>query len=189
MSDLESIRQKFVTVRPFLDERARRVWAAAEAAALGYGGISLVARATGLARSTIYEAHRDLQAVPLAPDRTDAVAGGAMEAEGRGLPERGGPSQRLRRPGGGRKRVEVTDPTLKAALEALVDPLARGDPESLLRWTTKSTTKLAVALQAQGHRVSAWKVGQLLKEMDYRLQGTRKTREGKGHADRDAQFR
>jgi hypothetical protein len=188
MSDLETIRQKFATVRPFLDERARRIWAAAEAAALGYGGISLVARATGLARSTIYEARRDLQALPPAPDPASASAGEAPAPGGPGSAG-GGPSKRLRRPGGGRKRLEVADPTLTAALEALVDPLARGDPESLLRWTTKSTTKLAAALHAQGHSVSAWKVGQLLKDLGYSLQGTRKTRDGKGHPDRDAQFR
>ena len=103
-------------------------------------------------------------------------------------PVTGPPPRRLRRAGAGRKRLEETDPTLVADLEALVDPLARGDPESLLRWTTKSTVKLAAALQTQGHTVSAWKGGPLLDQWDYPLQRTRKTLEGKEHPDRDAQF-
>src|SRR4051795_200825 len=127
MADLEiteSIRRKFQTFRPFLDERARRVWAAAEAAALGRGGVTLVARATGLARSTLYEGQRELRELgPATP-----------------------PARRVRRPGGGAKRRAEKDAGLLPALEALVDPLARGDPESPLRWTTKSTRKLAATL-------------------------------------------
>ncbi len=151
-----------------LDERARRLWAGAEALAGGHGGISLVARATGLARATISDGCREL-------------GGAAPEA----LPA---PPGRIRRPGGGRKSLTERDPALEAALDALVDPLARGDPESPLRWTSKSTYQLAAALRAQGHPVGPWKVGQMLRDLGYSLQGTRKTKEGKQHADRDAQF-
>ena len=164
---IDSIRRKYQALRPFLDERARRVWAVTEAAALGRGGIVWVAQATGLARSTLYEGKRDLQeqtaGTPAAP-------------------------RRVRRPGGGDKPRTAKDPTLLADLEALVDPLARGDPESPLRWTTKSTRKLAAALRAQGHRISHGTVAALLHELDYSLQGTRKVQEGKSHPDRDAQF-
>jgi transposase len=98
------------------------------------------------------------------------------------------PQGRIRRPGGGRKSLTEHDPALVAALDALVDPLARGDPQSPLRWTTKSTYQLAAALRAQGHPIGPWKVGQLLRDLGYSLQGTRKTKEGKQHPDRDAQF-
>jgi len=168
MSHLETLRAKFAAVRPFLDERACRVWAAAEAAALGRGGVTQVARATGLARSTIYEGQRDLKEQQVSdPPRAP---------------------RRLRRAGGGRKDLTERDPTLVADLEALVDPLARGDPQSPLRWTTKSTLRLAATLQEQGHTVSYWKVGRLLRERGYRLQSTRKTKEGASHPDRNAQF-
>jgi DDE family transposase len=164
---IESLRRKFAALRPFLDERARRVWAATEATALGRGGVVWVAQATGLARSTLYEGLRDLREPP---------------AQTPGAP------RRLRRPGGGDKPRTVKDATLLRDLEALVDPLARGDPESPLRWTTKSTRKLAAALQAQGHRISRGTVADLLRALDYSLQGTRKVREGQSHPDRDAQF-
>ncbi len=168
MTVLETIHRKFELLDPVLDERARRLWAGAEALAWGHGGISLVARATGLARATISDGCREL--------------GGAVPAA---LPA---PRGRVRRPGGGRKSLTEHDPELEAALDALVDPLARGDPESPLRWTTKSTYQLAAALRAQGHSVGPWKVGQLLRHLGYSLQGTRKTKEGKQHPDRDAQF-
>ena len=164
---IESTRRKFQALRPFLDERARRVWAATEAAELGRGGIVWVAQATGLARSTVYEGKRDLQ------EQTAAE---------------GTPARRIRRPGGGDKPLVAKDPTLLADLEALVDPLARGDPESPLRGTTKSTRKLAAALQAQGHRISHGTVAGLLRALGYSLQSTRKVQEGKSHPDRDAQF-
>jgi Rhodopirellula transposase DDE domain len=165
---IETMRQKYLALSPFLDERARRVWAATEAAALGRGGVTLVARATGMARSTIHAGQRDLK---------EPEAAWLARASGR-----------TRRAGGGRKALTEQDPTLVDALEALVDPLARGDPESPLRWTTKSTRQLAAALGAQGHRISHVKVAALLKERGYRLQGTRKVQEGSSHPDRDAQF-
>jgi transposase len=151
-------------VSPLLDERQRRLLAAAAARALGRGGITVVARATGLSRQTVYDGLADLD------DETGLATG------------------RVRRPGGGRKRLVERDPGLVAALEALVDPVTRGDPESPLRWTCKSTAQLARALTTQGHPVSDDTVGRLLKQQDYTLQRTRKTVEGAQHPDRDAQF-
>ena len=165
MTQRQLIRQKYRMLRHSLDERSRRLWAAAEAQALGYGGASLVARATGISRSTIVR--------------------GLEEAHGGGRVEAG----RIRRPGGGRKQATTVDPSLSVALERLVDPTSRGDPESPLRWTCKSTRALAQALGAQGHPASDWLVRQLLYELDYSLQANRKTQEGARHPDRDAQFR
>jgi hypothetical protein len=159
------IRQKYRMLRHSLDERSRRLWAAAEAQALGYGGASLVARTTGISRSTIVR--------------------GLKEAQGGGRVEVG----RIRRPGGGRKHATAVDPSLSVALEHLVDPTSRGDPESPLRWTCKSTRALARELVAQGHPASDWLVRQLLYGLDYSLQANRKTQEGARHPDRDAQFR
>lgn len=172
MSELEQVRQKWEQLRPFMDERLRRLWAASESLALGRGGPGVVAQATGLARSTLVYGRRELRAAALG----EANAAPPL------------PPGRRRRPGGGRKPATEKDPGLVDALEALVDPLARGDPQSPLRWTTKSTTKLAAALTAQGHPVSAATVGRLLHERGYRLQATQKVREGSQHADRDAQF-
>ena len=162
MIDIEPIKERFSAVAPFLDERGRRLVAAAEAFAAGYGGIAAVATATGVAPSTI----------------------------GRGLKElaQDEPSDRVRRPGAGRKPTISKDPTLLADLETLVEPTTRGDPESPLRWTCKSVRRLAQALQAQGHEVSRTLVGHLLNEAGYSLQGNRKTTEGDSHPDRDAQF-
>jgi hypothetical protein len=146
-------------------ERSRRVWAATEARALGRGGPGLVARATGIAASTIRRGLRELAAdVPLEADRT-------------------------RRRGGGRKRATDHRPTLRRDLEALVEPTAPGDPDSPLRWTCLSTRTLAVALEALGHHISHVTVADLLHDLGYSLQGNVKTREGRQHADRDAQFR
>lgn len=170
MSEAEKIHSKFETLRLILDERALRLWAATEARALGYGGISLVSRATGLARDTIADGLHELEALQENPPATKPR------------------HQRIRRPGAGRKRVEENQPTLLAALEALVDPLTRGDPMSALRWTCKSTRRLAEELTHQGHCVTARTVARLLAEMDYTLQTTRKTREGISHPDRNAQF-
>src|SRR4051812_6588878 len=160
--DIEPIRERFSAVAPFLDERGRRLVAAAEAFAAGYGGIAAVAMGTGGAPSTI---GRGLKG--LAWDE---------------------PSERIRRPGAGRKRTVSKDPTLLDDLEALVEPTTRGDPESPLRWTCKSVRRLAQALQAQGHEVSRTLVAHLLNEAGYSLQGNRKTTEGDSHPDRDAQF-
>ena len=144
---------KFVMMSPLLDERARRLWAATESAALGYGGDALVSAATGLARITIRNGRRELaQGV--------AVTG------------------RIRGPGAGRPEIEQTQPGLTEALDQLVDPLTRGDPMSPLRWTCKSRAKLAAALTAHGWRVSSTTVGHLLHALGYRLQALRKTQEG-----------
>jgi len=148
---------------PHLDERARRLFAASEARQLGHGGVSLVSRACGLSRVTITKGVHELESSPL-------------------------PAGRVRRPGGGRPALEALDPGLPAMLEALVEPLTRGDPESPLRWTSKSTRALSAALTPQHHPVSHEKVAQLLRQMDYSLQGNRKTEEGNDHPDRDAQF-
>jgi hypothetical protein len=151
-----------------LDERSRRQWAAAEAQAIGFGGASMVAAATGLARDTIRAGLRELAYRHNHPDEW--------------------PSPGLRKPGGGRKRLTDSDPALAAALEALVEPLTRGDPESPLRWTCKSTRKLAEELTGQGHAVSYRSVAWLLHEAGYSLQANRKTREGNQSPDRNAQF-
>jgi len=151
-------------VAPVLDERARRLLLGAGARQLGRGGIKLIAAATGAA--------------------ADTVGCGAAELEAGIVPD-----GRVRAKGAGRKPVEVTDPGLWPALDGLVDPETRGDPMSRLRWTTKSTVKLADELTAQGHRVGPNTVARLLKDHDYSLQGNAKTIEGRQHPDRDAQFR
>ena len=166
MSDLEVIRRKFRMVSGSLNERSRRLWAAAEAQALGYGGVTLVAEATGISRSTIIRGIRE--------SRT------RRQRLGEG---------RVRRPGGGRKRATAVDPQLERALESLVDPLSRGDPRSPLRWTCKSTRSLARELARGGHAASDWLVRRLLYELGYSLQANRKTIEGAQHPDRDGQFR
>jgi hypothetical protein len=165
----EGIRRKFVVLEPVLDERSRRQWAGAEAMAVGWGGICMVALATGLSRTTVGVGVRELQK----RSKLDAVE----------------VTTRLRRPGGGSKSLLTIDPQILAELEALIAPETRGDPMSPLRWTLKSTSKLAAELSRRGHRISARKVAALLKTQDYSLQGNCKTREGTTHADRDAQFR
>jgi Rhodopirellula transposase DDE domain len=163
---IERIRRKFQAMAPVLDERSRRQWAAAEALELAWGGVTNVALATGLARNTIASGVRELQ----------AQLGGAL------------PSPRLRREGGGRKCLEVSDAGLWEALDTLIDPVTRGDPESPLRWTCKSTRRLAAELGRQGHLICARTVAALLADMGYSLQANRKTREGGKHPDRNAQF-
>jgi hypothetical protein len=165
----EAIAAKFISLRPLLDERARRVWAAVEARAMGRGGMSRVAEATGLSRVTI---RAGLQELALADTASGPQASPA----------------RLRRRGGGRKPLSMHDPHLLHALETLVDPITRGDPMSLLRWTCKSAAQLAAALRAQGHPVSERTVNRLLHDLGYSLQSNRKTLEGSAHPDRDAQF-
>ena len=150
-----------------LNERSRRIVAALVVRTLGRGGIARVSALTGIARSTLGRALKELEQLP------------------EESPEQ---HQRIRRPGGGRKQKADTDPSLRADLEALVDPSTRGDPESPLRWTCKSTRELASALGEQGHQVSHETVRSLLAQLQYSLQGTRKTKEGETHPDRDAQF-
>jgi hypothetical protein len=158
-----TIVSKFLVMQPLLDERARRLWAATESIAVGWGGDALVSAATGMARETIRKGRREL----------------AQGIE---------PTTRIRRPGAGRRAVADAQPGLRAALEALVDPVTRGDPTSPLRWTCKSRAQLTAALTRQGFRVSSTTVGRLLHELGYRLQSVRKGREGASHPDRNAQF-
>ena len=158
-----TIVEKYAAVEAFLDERGRRVWAATESRAIGYGGDALVSDATGLSRPTIRKGRRELE------------SGGAEAG-------------RIRRPGAGRPGIEQSQPGIKQALERLVDPLTRGDPQSPLRWTCKSRAKLAAALTSAGFKVSSTTVGRLLHELGYRLQSVRKTREGVSHPERNAQF-
>jgi len=154
---------KFAALGDLLDERARRLWAATESRALGYGGDSVVSAATGLARETIRRGRQELESQ--AP--RDAL---------------------LRRPGAGRPGLERAQPGITKALEQLVEPLTRGDPMSPLRWTCKSRANLAGALAKDGWRVSSTKVGRLLHDLGYSLQSVRKSREGAAHPDRNAQF-
>jgi Rhodopirellula transposase DDE domain len=165
---IECVRQKYLALSPVMDERMRRHWAAAEASILGWGGVTTVSAATGLARNTIAIGLRELEHRRAHPDQAVAV--------------------RLRGPGGGRKPVTEIDPGLLRALDALVDPVTRGHPESPLRWTCKSTGKLAEELQRQNHPVSDRTVAALLKQAGYSLQSNRKTKEGASHPDRNAQF-
>jgi transposase len=162
-----SLREKYKLLSATLTERLRRSWAAAEAMSLPRGGISLVAAATGLSRTTITAGIRELR---------------------QGTTERPLDSARCRRCGGGRHLLEVDDAMLLADWERLVDPCTRGDPMSPLRWTCKSTRQLAQTLQQQGHKVSHPTVAALLRELGYSLQVNRKTREGSSHPDRNAQF-
>jgi hypothetical protein len=161
------IRTKYRSLKPEMDERLRRQWAAAEARDVGWGGITTVAEATGMSRTTITVGLGELT---LPEDER------LLEAS------------RVRRPGGGRKSLTDADPGLRAALEALIEPTTRGDPESPLRWTCKSTRLLADELTRQHHPVRARTVAKLLREADYSLQANRKTREGSSHPDRNAQF-
>ncbi|HUG95292.1 MAG TPA: ISAzo13 family transposase, partial [Pleomorphomonadaceae bacterium] len=163
--DVRACRTKYRALAPALTERARRLWAATEARAAGRGGIAGVVRATGIAYSTIRRGLKDLEAAP-------TVRGG-----------------RIGRPGGGRKRTQDKDPTLWPDLEGLIEPTAAGDPQSPLRWTSKSLRHLTTALHAMGHRVSRQLVAELLAVAGYSLQANRKTREGPQRPDRDAQFR
>ena len=168
-SIIEQLRRKFQSFHPLMDERVMRRWAAAEASELGWGGLSAVAEATGLSINTLRRGVRELQTPSAAPAT-------------------GSSRHRIRQPGGGRKTLAVLDPSLISALEQLVDPVTRGDPESPLRWTCKSTRNLADQWTRQGHRVSPGTVASLLKQMDSSLQANRKTREGSSHPDRNQQF-
>jgi hypothetical protein len=158
-----AIQLRYQELAPTLDERHRRLWAAAEAKALGYGGVSRVARATGVSRRAIHAGLAEL-------------AAGAV------------PTGRTRRPGGGRKPCSHAQPGLADALEALVEPTCRGAPDAPLRWACLSTRRLATELRRQGFRVGRQKVAELLRQLGYSLQANRKMREGSRHPDRDAQF-
>ena len=165
---VEGIRRKFEAMSPVMDERTRRHWAAVEAGELGWGGVSAVAQATGLSRTTITAGVRELAEREETSTETDA--------------------SRIRRAGGGRKSVTELDPQLLACLEALVEPVTRGDPQSPLRWTLKSTRRLAEELTCQKHPVGPRTAAGLLRKAGYSLQANRKTREGNQHPDRNAQF-
>jgi transposase len=166
VSEAEPIGRRFKLIGGMLDERLRRCVAAAEALAIGRGGISIVSRATGLSRQ--------------------AIQAGVAELK---LPERKRlPAGRIRKPGGGRKRTVDLDPTLRSDLEKLLEPATRGDPETPLRWSCKSSRQLSSELNRQGHRTSHRMVVTLLRELGYSLQANRKTIEGASHPDRNAQF-
>ncbi len=161
---VEWIREKYVAIVEDLDERGRRRWAGAEARSLGWGGVAAVAEATGISDRTIRTGIKELD------------------------DHKAAPSNRQRRPGGGRRSREIEQPQLIESLEALIESGTRGDPCSPLRWTCKSTRTLARELTRQGYQVSSTKIGQLLRAQGYSLQANRKTIEGKQHPDRDAQF-
>jgi transposase len=164
MIDEDSLQERKAAILPHLDERQRRLFAAAEAKAAGYGGIAAVSRVTRVAASTIGRGLKDLEAPAALPPG------------------------RVRRPGGGRKSLIETDARLLDDLNALVEPGVRGDPMSPLRWTCKSLRRLAAELKKLGHQISHTVVGELLKEQKFSLQANRKTREGAGNPDRGAQF-
>lgn len=161
---IDGLERKFNALAGDLDERGRRRWAASEAMALGYGGITAVSKATGLSRHTIHKGIRELES-------NDPL-----------------PSNRQRRRGGGRKPLEVHQPDLIDAIDQLVEPTERGDPQSPLRWTCKSLSNLQDALLEKGIRVGQTKISSVLRSLGYSLQGNRKTREGADHPDRNAQF-
>src|SRR5271165_329331 len=169
-SMITGVREKYQALSPILHEKARRCWAACEALSLGYGGISLVAAATGLSRPTIRRGISEIQSGDLGREDSHPA------------------DLRIRHAGGGRYSLAEADPRLLGDLSRLVDPATRGDPMSPLLWTCKSTRNLADALTALGHDLSHQTVGRLLTDLGYSLQSNRKTEEGKDHPDRDAQF-
>jgi hypothetical protein len=164
----ERIAMKYLSLAPMMNERMRRQWAASEAQAYGWGGVRAVSGAIGMSPNTIRRGLAELLERQAHPDAPVDL--------------------RIRRPGGGRKALTENDPDLLEALERLIDPMTRGDPESPLRWTCKSTTQLAAALTRQGHALSPRSVGRLLNAAGYSLQSNRKTLEGASHPDRNAQF-
>ena len=176
MDALQAIEAKYQALYGRLDEATLRLWVAAEARSLGRGGVSLVAKAAGVSRTTIYAGLAEIDAADKALKRRGAAAS-TVE-----------PARRVRAAGGGRKKLTDLDAGLLDALDALVEPTSRGDPMSPLRWTCKSTTRLARELNRMGHGVSQRTVCDLLVRLNYSLQSVRKTREGAHHPDRDAQF-
>jgi hypothetical protein len=164
VNDSTGVKKRFSALSKFLDERSRRLLAGAESLALGRGGISAVSRITGLSRPVIRQGMAELKS-------------GKVTLAGR-----------VRRPGGGRKKISERDPSVITDLEKLVEPVTRGDPESPLRWTCKSVRRLSQELAQQGHHISYPVVAELLDELGYSLQANRKTKEGDTHPDRNAQF-
>jgi hypothetical protein len=177
MDALQAIEAKYQALAARLDEATLRLWVAAEARSLGRGGVSLVANAVGISRTTIYAGLAEIEEASKASKRRGAAPAVASK-----------PALRVRAVGGGRKKLTDLNQGLLDALDALVDPTSRGDPMSPLRWTCKSTTRLAQELGEMGHAVSQRTVCDLLARLNYSLQSTRKTREGAHHPDRDAQF-
>lgn len=167
---IKRIRRKYAPLRGALDERSRRLWAGTEAMELGWGGITILGKATGMSATTIRAGIAEVRLRSKSRKRAISV------------------TPRIRRAGGGRKPITDHDPELLSALEALVEPTARGEPDSALRWTIRSTRVLAETLTRQGHAVSHATVGTLLDQAGFSLQANRKTREGKSHPDRNAQF-
>ncbi|MEK9140093.1 MAG: ISAzo13 family transposase [Nitrospirota bacterium] len=165
---VRQIQRRYRSMLPLMDERLRRQWAASEAQAYGWGGVSAVSEAIGMSPNTIRRGSEELRESARHPNAPGEA--------------------RVRRPGGGRKRLREIDKELVESLERLVDPTTRGDPDSPLRWTCTSTTQLAEALTRQGHPLSPRSVGRLLNEVGYSLQSNRKTLEGASHPDRNAQF-
>src|SRR5450755_2301429 len=177
MDALQAIEAKYQALSRRLDEATLRLWVATEARSLGRGGVSLVAKAAGVSRTTIYAGLAELEAASKASRKRGAASAAASE-----------PARRVRAAGGGRKKLIDLNPGLLESLDALVEPTSRGDPMSPLRWTCKSTTRLAKELNVMGHAVSQRTVCDLLARLNYSLQSVRKTREGSHHEDRDAQF-
>lgn len=161
---INQVKQRYKLMASHLSEKDKRIWAASEANTIGRGGDTIVCRATGISRVTIGKGKKELT------DKAD------------------GTKKRIRNPGGGRKRLVDKNPALIKDLDMLIDPLTRGDPESPLRWTCKSTYKLSEALRKKGHNVSQKTVYLMLQEMGYSMQANRKIKEGKQNPDRDAQF-
>jgi hypothetical protein len=166
----KKLKTKLSMILPEMNERQRRIIAASEAMELGYGGVSALAEITGLSRNTILRGVEDLKS---------AKKSGRLKGE----------PTRVRKAGGGRKKVSDTHPAIKAAIESLVEPGARGDPESPLRWTCKSVRNISDLLKGEGYDVSRQTIANILHELEFSLQGNRKTKEGKDHPDRDQQFR
>ena len=171
MFEIKRVQEKFAALRPLLDERRLRLWAAAEARSLERGGIKAVAEVCGISRRSIERGIAELTTCKTAAGQTSPLA-----------------ANRSRKPGGGRKPLLAKHPQLSAELERLVDVATRGDPMSPLRWTSKSTEKLAEELSQRGYAISPRSVAQLLKQAGYSLQSVRKTHEGGKHEDRNEQF-
>jgi hypothetical protein len=165
MDDLSEIKRRYDLMKPFLNEKTRRLYLAVEATVIGWGGIENVSRDTGASSDTISKGCKELEEGP------EAIESG-----------------KIRKSGGGRKKLIDTDPTLLSDLDSLIEPTARGDPESPLRWTCKSTRKLAGSLRTMGHNISHKKVAELLHIQGYSLQSNQKVIEGENHPDRNAQF-